>query len=96
MKHTEGKWTVRYSKILLRNIIEIEEPFQVIADIRDKNSLANAKRIVQMNNSFDGLLEACKGMLYGLEDCIDINARGEDKYNSDMLEAKTAIAQAEE
>ena len=93
--HTQGKWTAKRSGTLDRYIVLVEEPFGVIADIRERDAEANAKRIVQMNNSFDELLKACKE---GLERIKHTQYHGMPvghPNNMAMIQLEKAIAQAE-
>ena len=63
--HTQSKWTVNIEF----NGIWVESKNRKIAKLGslDKNKLANANRIVQMHNSFDDLLEACKIAIFELQ-----------------------------
>lgn len=90
-EHTQGKWTVK------EVIIPIgKEPVYKNRSIYDKNhnwvatviDEANAKRICQMHNSFNGLLEVCKDILKYEEQNSGTPFRVE--------RLKQAIAQAEE
>ena len=75
---------------------------EIIAELPEynPNSEANAKRIVQMNNSFDGLLEACRLTVKILESIPNIASLLSAQENIDLYTALDksgqAIAQAEE
>ena len=61
--HTKGKWTVEIleePEIFLGDTNKFIARVCIDARIPEEERKANAKRIVQMNNSFDDLLEACK------------------------------------
>ena len=90
------KWTVEKSKALNRYIVSIKEPFRVIAVVREsEDAEANAKRIVQAVNSFDGLLEVSKMIV--AENLANYEALGELAFAIDYIanKAKQASAQAE-
>ena len=79
--HTQGKWTVKDNGTLNKTI---ETKDSVIAVVYNDS---NAKRIVQMHNSFDGLLEACKLALK--------LSQGAQVKNKSAHLLKSAIAKAE-
>lgn len=92
--HTQGKWTTREIEENYINIVIDDNSGRLIGQICKvfDNSEANAKRIVQMHNSYDGLLEACKSMLKNLKkeeltQYVDFHVR---------KQMREAIAQAEE
>ena len=69
MTHTKGKWEIKNignpsnGKIEIRRDAGMSHPSKIctMPTLSDE-SYANAKRIVQMNNSFDGLLEAVRAV----------------------------------
>ena len=95
--HTEGKWTVQPFK----HQIFIDSENHYIADMFKQHQsreeqLANAERICQIHNSFDDLLEACKGALEQFNN-LETMADDDTTYLStaQRAELEQAIAQAE-
>lgn len=86
------KWTIK-TDLDNNTLIGIEGAIpEIIAELPEynPNSKANAKRIVQAVNSFEGLLKACKSMKYHFKYAIN-DAKDEIAYQQ-LIEA---IAQVE-
>ena len=95
--HTEGKWEVEKSENKIFIIVD-QNQLSVIAkmDFFNDNREEDAKRIVQAVNSFDDLLEACKGALEQFNN-LETMADDDTTYLStaQRAELEQAIAQAE-
>ena len=92
--HTKGKWTWEVGENRVR-IFSSEDSDYVLASISTMKGvdigIANAKRICQMHNSFDDLLEVLKYIIKW-----DDYIANEDKLpKALMTEVKRAIAKAE-
>ena len=90
MSHTQGKWKIK--DFGNREVyIKSEEKEEVICKMAVGTFpiMHNAKRIVQLNNSFDGLLESCNRAKRIMETVYNRSERG-------LIFLNETIAQAEE
>ena len=89
--HTQGKWILSRTggdiSIFCKN--------EMLLEVFGVNGEANAKRIVQMNTSFDGLLEALKEGLEWIYPMTDTLVEEKERENV-IKRIQQAIAQAEE
>ena len=93
--HTQIKWEVVQLKSKHWCIVQIDMKKEKVKYITNEvYTEANANRIVQTNNSFDGLLEACKSELGALEHVAKEEIHVNWITTRDTM--RKAIAQAEE